>query len=96
MSVPHTPGPWRVSGDEVPECWIIENGEGDFIAQCEDRRGFVSLDGIVNARLIAAAPELLEALTVLADNIEHAFPALASLGPLTAARAAIAKATGAA
>lgn len=42
--------------------------------------------------VIAAAPDLLEALRVLTDNIEHAFPSLAHLGPVTNARAAIAKA----
>jgi hypothetical protein len=34
---------------------------------------------------------LREALLLLADNVEHAFPALAGLGPLKKARAALAE-----
>ena len=40
--------------------------------------------------------ELLDALQLLTDNIVTAFPAVANLGPVQQARAAIAKATGAA
>jgi len=67
----HTPGPWRVAGENCPECWQIENSEGDFIAQCEDRRGFASLDAVGNACLIAAAPDLLAALKgLIPDDID--------------------------
>ncbi len=62
-----TPGPWRVAGEDCPECWQIENSEGDFIAQCEDRRGFASLDAVANARLIAAAPDAVK----MAAEIKH-------------------------
>lgn len=48
------------------------------------------------AQKMAAAPDLLEALENLTANLDHAFPALANLGPLKSARAAIAKAEGAA
>lgn len=47
-----------------------------------------------DARLIAAAPDLLEALKVLQANVGHAWPGIAHLGPMVAARAAIAKAEG--
>ena len=40
------------------------------------------------------ADEMIEALRNLSENIEHAFPSMANLGPLVAARAAIAKAEG--
>ena len=42
-----------------------------------------------NARLIAASPDLLAALQAFVDEVEGTFP----FGSLTAARAAIAKAT---
>jgi hypothetical protein len=52
----HTPGPWRVNEDAAgitvvdSEGWIVAEGIGGF----ENERG--------TARLIAAAPELYEAL----------------------------------
>ena len=51
-----------------------------------------------NARLIAAAPELLEALRLIAqwDESESDFELSSSMSPMEIARAAIAKATGAA
>lgn len=83
----HTPGPW------VPACKtniathrhpaILSDGGQVAIATFQG--GEPATDA--NARLIAAAPELLEALQMLME-----FP---NTGPATsAARAAIAKATG--
>lgn len=92
MSAPmHTPGPW-VSDRGV---FIKAAGNGVKIAtmRLSDGRG---KDGreereidLANARLIAAAPELLEALERLAANCTADEPAL------KAADAAIAKARGA-
>ena len=93
--VKHTPGPWFATKDSaynaichVGRAWNI----GTYLALSN----FGDVDA--DARLIASAPDLLEALnslvTSLADNddeglIEHA-------PQMQAARAAIAKATGAA
>lgn len=74
-----TPGPWDASGLTVYDT-------------CLD--GVASTHTAADAHLIAAAPELLEALENLTANLDHAFPALANLGPLKSARAAIAKARG--
>lgn len=88
----HTPGPWahinpdgftvrhpQVYSDTGPVCNATWLGDG----RIDELRA--------NARLIAAAPELLDALMELADWYrEHT-----GLPP-TAANAAIAKATGAA
>lgn len=54
MSAAHTPGPWRVSGKAT-----INGGRG-WIASVS------TLNRNANARLIAAAPELLEALEQIA------------------------------
>ena len=55
MEAQHTPGPWRV--EQAHDLWLeIIAGEGlrsSMIADCVRKR---------NARLIAAAPDLLEAL----------------------------------
>jgi hypothetical protein len=63
---PHTPGPWRVNEDAAgitvvdSEGWIVAEGIGGF----ENERG--------TARLIAAAPELYEALETLFAAFEKA------------------------
>ena len=94
----HTPGPWRVILDDTGgpftgwpsvvaseelDCTIIhEYGfKQEFWGELSQR------ESIANARLIASAPELLEALKVLVNNNE-------SLVGNQIARAAIAKATG--
>ena len=53
----HTPGPWQVKYDELTEEWLVFW-----------KRGYASVGGFnntYNAHLIAAAPELLEALNDL-------------------------------
>jgi len=72
----HTPGPWRTNG-----CLVTANGDwGSPVCTCvstEDAWGnhkfaaAKSLEGaIANARLIAAAPELLAALEAFNDAYE--------------------------
>ena len=56
--------------------------------------GYDPEESRARARLISAAPDLFEALSNLTANVETAWPALSHLGPLVAARAALAKATG--
>ena len=105
MSSPrqHTPGPWSLSpsfdrverrvqhGDNPPLVWGIASGinsaHPDYLPRAEQ---------IANARLIAAAPELLDALSDLLDRIERSPTLLPHISADTrdAARAAIARATG--
>ena len=78
----HTPGPWRVGGrGEYLNQLNIEPCIG--VAYGHD------VELIANARLIAAAPDLLEALEALIEDQRDA-----SLPVLAKARAAIAKAKG--
>ena len=61
MSVPHTPGPWLVTADEDDEegySVTVADALFDTVAQLTPQRK----DGeeLANARLIAAAPDLLE------------------------------------
>ena len=49
----HTPGPWRIVGDEVAS------------GMTQIAEVYRAVNGSANARLIAAAPELLDALQVM-------------------------------
>lgn len=69
----YTPGPWRVLPEHGAQSrWIIGDAEGGSIADCEPPGPWITGDEAdANARLIAAAPELLAALiqaTSRADN----------------------------
>lgn len=56
MKTSHTPGPWSIQGDK-----IINEETIQYIADIR-RDGEDDPEAQANARLIAAAPELLEAL----------------------------------
>lgn len=70
MTDKHTPGPWRtlkLDRRDEPEKWIVADGvapHGRFIATSPHHQGndLSPRAHQANARLIAAAPELLEAL----------------------------------
>ena len=70
----HTPGPWKVTYNkkfnwyDISHCHICEWGETPTIIKVEDYQDEPYKTG--NANLIAAAPELLEALKML-RNILH-------------------------
>ena len=86
----HTPGPWVVKS--ARSGFYVES-QFDVIVESLDEFGrYGAIDDEANARLIAAAPELLEALEgciVVIDNGR-----VPSLNFQAAARAAIAKAKG--
>lgn len=97
----HTPGPWKAERhSHIPGRYAIRSTSGTTVGHTWDADA---------ARLIAAAPELLEALkdcaNDLADMIKHHYrdtldyPSQkqkydADMQPVESARAAIAKATG--
>lgn len=84
-----TPGPWMLSGRTVYA--LNDQGFNRFSAQVQDAHtSAVELEA--NARLIAAAPELLEALEALTANYADVEPGGSK--NVDKARAAIAKATG--
>jgi len=91
----HTPGPWHLN----PRGWVVQS-TGDIVTrlECSDNKE-------ADARLIAAAPDLLAALAGCADALREAGKDFAQANKLAArpnlyelheqaARAAIAKATG--
>jgi len=87
----HTPGPWAVSTQGVG--FEVDSADGWQVAQAqqrhEDGRGKEATMRLANARLIAAAPELLEALQFVmsahGEQLDSAFQQ---------AQEAITKATG--
>ena len=92
MKQQHTPGPWKCSQYLGHPAWSVHMDAGD------RGRGSTIVDGVAgidleqrlaNARLIAAAPDLLEALQHLmvahGEQLDYAFQQ---------AQDAIAKATG--
>lgn len=88
-----TPGPWsfnaKLSASENHRGFTIRSDAGWVLADVipVDEGG---VEGKANARLIAAAPDLLEAVRGLLD----ALPSATTHPAIAAARAAIAKATG--
>ena len=95
MTTQHTPGPWEAVGNLVRSPMHQPEGlpRGVQIGDCRDGYFLSNTEEAkANARLIAAAPDLLEALSKLIDAVSvriddpriHLFDA---------ARAAIAKAT---
>ncbi len=66
MNTKYTPGPWKAIDDQRPY-----RGQNDIIAENGTRIGCVygnkDEDCIANAKLVAAAPELLEALEWIAE-----------------------------
>ena len=104
----HTPGPWEWSdkyrtSDNKRNTWSLLGKDGYGILSCDgDANSPQSLgaSGEANARLIAAAPELLEALQMARTYMKYPRDASDALvtahnKAIYAVDAAIAKATGA-
>ena len=83
MSARHAPGPWIAKPD--PNSITT----GDWCIGVEDSIDKVAVCSVCDARLIAAAPDLLEALQVMLDAAQHDITQECDI-----ARAAIAKAIG--
>ena len=100
MKTNHTPGPWINKNDEptfIPlrahHCEKLGFSIGFVSWEDNDGRG----SPLANARLIAAAPDLLEALRNLLEEGEFMdYPHTRQWYAVNAAREAIAKATGSA
>lgn len=85
----HTPGPWNYCQESIdPEWWIVTLKGGLVVANVNAHHNQEA-----NARLIAAAPELLAALTALVADFDKSVQTTDPM--LVDARAAIAKTTGA-
>lgn len=97
----HTPGPWAaklLDGAQRQDS-IVRGGDGHaLVARCWEASGqalgnITTAEAFANARLIAAAPELLEALEAIIDSVPGPWaPGFVTLE--SDARSAIAKARG--
>lgn len=99
----HTPGPWLIDGVElaVIKTALCSDGSWRFIAEAIINGPMMSAEEIANARLIAAAPELLGELKRMVDHFDafakdHSIEATPETwAALHCAKAIIAKAEGA-
>ena len=96
MSNKHTPGPWTITvyppdDDDAEDLCAYIDGNGTHVSHCMPPDGANKELRDANARLIAAAPELLEALKLIASAENSALDLAYCKG---IARAAITKATG--
>ena len=86
-----TPGPWIYRSpteyDNPHIGWCIDSPDSELVAEVK-----ITATVEANARLIAAAPELLEALEAIVDRMGQGFVPTRKL--LTRGRDAIAKAKG--
>ena len=80
----HTPGPWQIADGESRRVYLINHGR-DAVGETV----YTDTRNPADARLIAAAPDLLAALQSLINDQRDA-----NLPILSQARAAITKATG--
>jgi hypothetical protein len=72
MKPKFTPGPWEL-GDEAPLTIYAKDGYAvTGIADADESEGGRPEEDVANAHLIAAAPEMYEALDVAADIIHAA------------------------
>jgi hypothetical protein len=85
----HTPGPWKIGTPPPNGEQTIGNSQGLMVAVATT--GF-NVPTLANARLIAAAPELLEALESMVEMVE--MNGFGKAYAMDISRAAIAKARG--
>lgn len=89
MSTTYTPRPWAFSCEDIDPRWAVVTAFGGLIvANVNDVNNEHKQSG--NAQLIAAAPDLLEALQAMVEGVTG----VDQTSAVNMASAAIAKATG--
>jgi hypothetical protein len=99
-TIKHTPGPWRIMASitgEAATCWVVGRKESKSFADLSDQDviAAVTSEGKSNdadARLIAAAPDMLAVLQELAESADYWSEYDVPLGIVDRINAAIAKA----
>lgn len=91
----HTSGPWGIYDTAAYGIHICKGGiAGQHIASAQRYVGLTQDETVANARLIAAAPDLLDALKALTEKLAMSGDAWRWKEELPQAAAAIAKAEG--
>lgn len=91
----HTPGPWKLRlGTGVQYDYIIETKAGALVAAYPHYIGATKKATKANARLMAAAPDLLAVVKELEESAAYWGEYDVPLGIVDRLRSAIAKATG--
>jgi hypothetical protein len=80
-----TPGPWSIE-DETHDTFMCIKGEHEYVCTMDQQKG---PEQTANARLIAAAPSLYEALVLLVAHTEDALVDHANKEVFAAARRAL-------
>jgi hypothetical protein len=93
MNTQHTPGPWAVKHHEDTDTYSIIVAGRQWNSWTVAALGH-SKEDEANARLIAAAPDLLAVCQELEESVEYWSEYDVPLGIVDRIRAAIAKATG--
>ena len=96
---PYTPGPWISKREGSTICIHGPGAKDKYIAEMaiEDSAGIIPGNQLADSRLIAAAPELLEALETMVERAGMRYPHFEQgngAEDLATVRAAIAKALG--
>jgi hypothetical protein len=87
----HTPGPWAIFKVRLSGMFLIGKAADVDLANSD---GHAMADNEADARLIAAAPDLLAALEVCAEELRNISSNVLMNAAYQNARAAISKATG--
>lgn len=96
MKTQHTPGPWMPPDSSRDlTIWATKNGKTELIASTNTNQWCKEDEANANARLISAAPELLEVAITLRDMLSGLYHGIAwfSKEEEEKIHAAIAKAT---
>lgn len=94
MSAQHTPGPWLYAQEGVNSFGIVKPDGHSVVHLVALSNSTAARDLEANARLIAAAPELLAALELMLKQFTKTPSTLKDSEARCKAHAAIAKATG--
>ncbi len=65
----HTPGPWKIGVRQPTSDKFIYSSNGGEVADCDRKTNFHD-ENLANARLIASAPELLDACELLFKTLD--------------------------
>jgi len=71
----HTPGPWEASEGWPSDVWHVDMSDGRYsviVSRADESAVWSAEESQANARLIAAAPDMLDALRTADDALDYA------------------------